>query len=112
MNQFEKNYINHDNEKDSSFKSDDDGALIMFLSSIFPRKYRLSDMRDAYISGKTIGFEIGLNSNSQNGRELQLSNNITNSLEKEFYDNFLSLCKKYDIRISYHPLRGLCFEKL
>ncbi len=108
MNPVEKNYIDEDNRKDTSFQEE-----VTFLSIISGgHRYSTDDMREMWCRAKELGFELGLNYNSPHGQIMQLTNNITDPREKEFYDQFLALCQKYNVRISYHPLRGMCFEKL
>jgi len=108
MNIVEKIYIENDNSKDTSYQDKENFLTLMFGGI----KFTQSEVRDAWLNGKRCGFEIGLHYNSNQGQMLQLSNNITNPKDKEFYDKFITLCNEYNIRISYHPEKGMIFEKL
>lgn len=106
-------YLEKDNETDPSYVPDkSDPGLINALRLIFPNKYSLDDMRHAYLTGKKIGYEMGIYKGSPEGRMVELSTNMQDKNEKEFYDKFLELCVKHNIRITYHPQRGMCFENL
>ena len=109
MNIVEETYIENDNSKDTSYQDEENFLTLMFG---WMMKYDKSEMREAWLNGKKCGFEMGLYYNSNEGQMLQLSNNITNPKDKEFYDKFIALCNEYNIRITYHPQKGMTFEKL
>ena len=109
MNLAEEIYINEDDRKDTSYQDKENVLTLMFGWLI---KYSKSDMRDAFLNGKRCGFEMGIEYSSNQAQMIQLFENITNPRDKEFYDKFITLCKEYNIRISYHPGKGMMFERL
>lgn len=113
MNLSDEIYLDDDNRKDTSYTKDKgDPVIIDVLRLVFPQHYSLDDMRDAYVNGKKIGFEMGMDRGGVFGRTMELQQNLQDNNEKQFYEDFLKLCEKHNIRITYHPTKGLCFTNL
>jgi hypothetical protein len=69
-------------------------------------------MREAYTSGKKIGYELGTHDSSPAKQMGRIIDTVTNESDKKFYDRLIELCKEYNARISYHPLKGMVITRL
>lgn len=99
----EHRFINEVINSDMSFKP------TSIMESLFSNTKK---ERQAYESGMRIGYYQGCYSHSSEGMLFTLHVNITNEIEKAFYNEFIKLCEKYNIGITYHPTEGLKFIRL
>lgn len=101
------------NRNDNSYN--EKVTFIELLLRPFGKKYHKSDMRQAYLAGKEIGFEMAYYLGSPKGQELQLRGNVDKDPDPDhvkFYDKFLDLCNEYNVSIQYHPSYGMTLTQL
>ena len=100
-----KMILMQDNQRDKSFM---DNGFSFFNFGPSRRK-----LREAYLSGKSIGFELGVKHSSHIGQIRVLRSEIKNPQEEEFYNKFLALCNEYNLGINYDSrFMGMHFIKL
>jgi len=64
-----------------------------------------------FASGYATGLEEGLR-DSFNTDKLVNTEGLKDDRQKEFYQKFLELSKKYNCRFTFHPLHGMVLEDL
>ena len=102
-----KQYLDDQNKGDTAFTGP--GTLMQLF---FGGGYSQKEMRDTWFLGIEHGFELGIDYGSPKGRILQLTNNIENENDAEFFKKFLAICQEHNVRITYHPRKGMVFEQL
>lgn len=78
----------------------------------FFSRYKQSDLRDAHEIAVRIGFDLGIERGSPDRRIIELGTKVRHEKDKEFYTKFIKLCTDYNVRIKFHPMKGMVFEDL
>lgn len=107
MDPYYRNILEEDNKTDTSFTDNSPSSILEFIFGI---KAKQKELRDIWLSGKSHGFEMGIQAACPEVQRLQLMGD-SNKEHKEFYDKFVKLCQEYDISIMYHPLEGMIFTE-
>lgn len=94
--------------KDDNSFNERRGMLELMLDfSLFPKRYKRSDVRKIYEQAFEYGIEIGLAEASIDGHIINMGNHIKNDRHREFYDKALALYKEYGVGLQYHYSIGL-----
>lgn len=89
---------------DNSFKEEE---------TIFNRhKYTQKEVRKIWFEGIRHGIEQGLFISSLEGQKIEITRNICDKRQEEFYNKFLELANTYKCQIQYHPIEGMCIIDL
>jgi len=88
---------------DTSFQEKFTGLSLLFGGN----KYSQHDMKQTWNLGIKHGIELGLNRASLEGQRIELNNNTTNPVHKEFIEKFYELASIYNCNIQYHPKVGM-----
>lgn len=109
-----RDYLREDNSLKKEPTTDFASAWLQGMGSLFGMdKYSISEMRQTYETGFTIGYDRGVIDASRERRNpLSHFTEEMSDREKEFYNKFLDLCNEYDMRIEYHSERGMRFYPL
>jgi len=96
--------IMEDNRNDRSFLPSG------IIESLFYGK-SLHDQREAYLSGKQIGFRLGVDFFKPHKLIKDLGKSCNSDLEKRFFNLLDLFFKRFGLAVAYHPNEGMIFQK-